>query len=278
MKTFLSYSSLVLFILSYVACGQGGSEIGNPKKPTGGVAISIVGYQSSLLQALQWGDLTVSGLDVTTAQIVLDQIRFRPALGCEDSEPVSQELSQEEKDPLRFDGPFVVDLLETGTVSGLEEINIPAGAYCRIKLILKKLDSNVSEGDTIAGKSVLIEGTRGDGLKFRVSLEVDEEFKLENEEGGFNINAAGSLDRFFIAFDLDQWFVSTALNTASLEVSFDENEEPIILIDKDNNTETHQAIINNLKLSADLFEDQDDDNKLDPDEQDDPLAEGTTEP
>ena len=264
----IGYLIFIGFLL--LGCGgrgsTGGTETGNATT----VSLRVIGYQSSQLAAL-----TVNDMNITTAKVVLDRIRFRPFSVCQDD--------GEEIDDIEFNGPFVVDLLNPSAVSGLEEIELPTGQYCRIELVLKKLEegnlpSGVSASDPMVGRSILMEGARADETPFEVTTELDEEFKLENEITGFSIEASTAVKVLFIAFDLDQWFSGVDLSGPSIEVSTDGSGNPIILINDEKNEETQERIEDNIKFSADLFEDKDDDEDLDSEEQADSLAAGEAVP
>ena len=123
-----------------------------------------------------------------------------------------------------------------------------------------------------------MEGARADETPFEVTTELDEEFKLENEITGFSIEASTAVKVLFIAFDLDQWFSGINLSDPSIEVSTDGSGNPIILINDEKNEETQERIEDNIKFSADLFEDKDDDEDLDSEEQADSLAAGEAVP
>lgn len=265
----IGYLIFIGFLL--LGCGgrgsTGGTETGNATT----VSLRIIGYQSSQLAAL-----TVNDTNISTAKVVLDRIRFRPFSVCQDDDG-------EETDDIEFSGPFIVDLLSSSSISGLEEISLPTGQYCRIELVLKKLEgenlpSGVSASDPMVGRSILIEGSRADDTPFEVTTELDEEFKLENTTAGFSVEASDVVKILFIAFDLDQWFDGIDLSDPSIEISTDSNGNPIILINDEQNQETQERIEDNIKFSADLFEDEDDDEDLDPEEQEDSLAAGEAVP
>lgn len=266
MRRFLS---IALLFSALAGCtggdnpSTGGTETGN----TSGLAIRVVGYQSSL--ADNPAALTIGDLSVTTAKVVLDRIRFRPFSACQDG------AEDEGAADVRFDGPFVVDLLNPGPLNGLEDIIVPNGLYCRIELVLKKFEDEGGSSDPMNGKSVLIEGARNDGVPFQMVTEVDEEFELENETTGFSIEASDNfLQVFFIAFDLDQWFAGVDLNAPGVEVS----GGPAILISDASNETIQETIEENLKFSSDLFKDSDHNETLDPEEQEDSLAHGAPVP
>lgn len=267
--TLVGFLLFVLFLI--LGCGgrgtTGGTETGNATT----VSLRIIGYQSSQLAAL-----TVNDTNISTAKVVLDRIRFRPFSVCQDDDG-------EETDDIEFSGPFIVDLLNPSAISGLEEIALPTGQYCRVELVLKKLESGnlpsgVSPNDPMVGRSILVEGTRVDDTPFEMTTELDEEFKLENATAGFSIDASDVVKILFIAFDLDQWFSGVDLSGPSIEVSTDGSGNPIVLINDEQNEETQERIEDNIKFSADLFEDSDEDEDLDPDEQEDSLAAGEAVP
>ncbi|MCB1214465.1 MAG: hypothetical protein KDK66_03195 [Deltaproteobacteria bacterium] len=269
---------LLILLLSFQSCSTsqvGGSEAGNPEP----VQIALLAYSSSVNAAtslktsslskfLTSASLQVGSLQIDRAEIVLGELRIRPFSLCDVEESLEEEF--------RFRGPYIVDLLETPPVS-LMGVEIISGLYCKLEMRLEKLETSSAGIIFPLGNSVFIEGLRSDDTPFQVLLETDEEFELQNESTGFEINADLSLDHFFIAFDLDQWFAGVDLSDPGVEVSVDGQGDPIILINQDHNTELREVIVENLKLSADFFEDQDDDGQLDQDEQDpeDSLAEGS---
>jgi hypothetical protein len=251
--------SLLVLLLSAACTGggdpaTGGTETGN----TAAVSIRVVGYESGAAA------LTVGDIEITRAEIVLDRLRFRPFATCDD----------EDESDIRFDGPFIADLLNPAPLAGLEDISVPSGLYCRIELTFKKLEDDAGGGD-LAGRSILIQGERSDGVPFEMTTEVDEEFELENETTGFEIAATDDLRIFFIAFDLGRWFDGVDLFAAEVTGS---GPGAVILIDDGNNEPIQEQIEENLKHSADLFEDADDDEQLDPEEEDDSLASGSSVP
>ena len=271
MKKRLLLFLCLFFIFQWSHCAgggalQGGSEAGNPEP----VTLDVIGYSSSDLKQSKFLTIPANNIAVDVAQIVLERLRFRPFSFCEDG--------SEEGADIRFEGPFVVDLLDSGLSPELAGVIIPPDTYCKIELRLGKLDANVDPGNPISGKSVLITGSRSDGVPFVLKLEEDEEFELENEITGFVIDPSLSLNSFFIAFDLDLWFAGVDLSDPAVEISQDGQGNPIILIDEVHNTEIRERIIDNLEISADLFEDQDDDGDLDSEEQEESLAEGKTLP
>lgn len=276
MKKIFYYLTYVMCSAAFaIGCAQGGTEFGNPSK----LNISVLGYQSSQLQASQlqaaqlqamgMATLTVNDLTIDVAQVVLGRLKFLPFSVCA--------TGLEGEDETELTGPFVVDLLQTATIDALEGVTVPDQLYCRIEVRLEKLEGNIMD-NSIVGRSVLIQGTRADATPFQLSLEIDEEFKLENETTGFEVDGTLTPKRLFIAFDLDQWFDGVDLSDPGVEISSDGQGGSIIFIDDGHNTVIHEQIIKNIELSSELFEDKDNDDMLDQAEQADPLAQGETLP
>lgn len=271
MRRALVILTLLLALASGCGSATGGTETGN----TTAVSLRVVGYQSSQLAAFDLPALTVGALEVDTVFVVLDRLRFRPFSACQD------DAEDEGAEEIQIDGPFVVDLLNPDADSGPEGIPVPTGLYCRIELVFKKLEGTLPAGidpsDPIVNRSILVEGRRPDGVPFQMTTEVDEEFELENETAGFLISSSPVPQVFFIGFDLDRWFDGVDLMDTFIEVSNGGGGEPIVLINDTKNQNVQELIEENIKRSADLFEDSDDNDSLDP-EEDNPLAIGTSVP
>lgn len=259
----------VLFLFQFTHCTgvgnlEGGSEAGNPAP----VTVDVVGYSSSESKQVKLLTLPANNITVDLAQINIQRFRFRPFSFCQGESESNGEI--------RFEGNFVVDLLDMEFSPELAGVTIPRDTYCKIEIRLAPLDESVDPGNPISGKSVLITGSRSDGIPFMVQLEEDEEFELENEITGFVIDPSLSLNSFFIAFDLDLWFAGVNLSDPSIEISQDPQGHQVIFIDEVHNTDIRNIIIENLETSGDLFEDKNDNGELDVEEQEDSLAEGKT--
>lgn len=225
-----------------------GTEIGNPDD----VSVSVVGLNSDL------GRLSVlaqsTGTTVSEAQVVLAELQFKMMSAGNGN---GQEAN--------FKGPYVADLLNDQTTPDLGTVRIPPGRYKQIEMNFEKLEADeipegISPSDPIVGHSYYLEGSREDGVPFAASLELTEEFRLESDDG-FSLGEHGPT-RLFVAFDLSAWFVGVDLSSA--QVVDDE-----ILIDESHNTELLDILKENIKTSARLFEDQNENGTLDPGEGDD---------
>lgn len=239
----------ILAIALNLACG--GSVIPNPGTPIRDVRLQVRGIDSTTARISV--RRLAPGISITEARMALGRIRFRQGTDC-------ASISSESSEDIEFEGPYVADLLSNTTVPDLGTQSIEVGSYCRIELRMEKV------GD----ESLRIEGTRGDGTPFIAVLDVDSDFKLENSSGGFQVEEGTTPVDFFITFDLAAWLSGVNLDTA--EVLSGE-----IRIDKDHNETILDQITENVKRSADLFEDQDGDGALEDSEREDDDSLGSGE-
>ncbi len=268
-RTNLAALSFVLLALSLSSCGQtdgtgsvAGTNTGNPFSPE--VAVKIIGTSNNTTTAKVDSKLLANGIDLTEARVVISSIRFRPLAFCQAGE------SEVEEDDFDFDGPFVVDLLSNTSIPTTDNVQLPAGSYCRVELKLDDLDDDVipngiDASDAIVDQAVILRGTTQGGRPFHVFIEDNDEFRLENKQNGFAIGGNTNLDQFFIVFDLDLWFANVDFDNVS-------EGQGVILIDEDNNEALHAKIVDNIKFSANLLKDLDGDSLLNDSEIDDDLV------
>ena len=246
----------VFLLIQLLSCGAGltrDTETGNPQTL---VDLKIVGIDSSVSTKKQTKALP-GGIDVTEARIVLKEIEFKPLQSC-------QEEGNGEFD---FDGPFVVDLLNNTSTPDTETVQLVDDTYCKVKLKLAKLEIDevpfgIDSSDPIVESSVIIQGMRSDNTVFTVLIKQDDEFKIENEQDGFVVDSDTGANQFFIAFDLALWFDLVDMDGATIDGGQ-------ITIDEGNNTSLYEQIVDNIKTSAKLFEDINENGSLDDDEDDD---------
>jgi len=243
---------LILCLLALAPCGSstGGTETGNTQP----VSLRPIGYQSSrFLQSAGMMGLVVGNLALTQAQMVLDQVTFRPASFCNTS---GENNGASEAS---FAGPFVLDLLDPQIIPGLENLPIAPGQYCQLGLTFKELQF-----------SVFLTGARADGTPFQMTAILNDTFDV-NTPDGFSIEPSPTTLILFIAFDLDDWFQGVDLSDPSIEVSTGPDGNPIIYLSETQNPSAQGKIVENIQDSPDLFGDRNGNNNLDQDEQDNPL-------
>jgi|GEM_PF-6167824 len=257
--------SLVLYSLVFTSCGTGdltnsGTGAGNPGSGAT-VSLQVEGVQLTNTNAL----VLSSGVEITTAQIVLSQIEFRTVEECQNG-------SSGGSSQVDLEGPYVIDLLNNTSSPSLDNINLKEGLYCRIELRLDKLEdnelpNNIDITDPIVSHSIYIEGKTGEGISFTAVLEIDDDFRLQNQSTGFNISNG---DLLFVIFNLNTWF--QGINFSDATVSGGE-----IQINKDENETIQQTLVSNIKLSSNLLRDENNNGELDSSEENlnnNDLAEG----
>lgn len=190
-------------------------------------------------------------LTLTQARVVLREIRLETAAG-----------DTEERQ--KFEGPYVVNLLNDIVAPDPGLISINAGTYGRLELKMHKLEKDagiLAEGDPIYDHSVHLTGTYVDaqGKSRSVTLlhDVGEEFALP-------LRAAlaieqGETNPIIISFKLGNWFDFTGeavdLSDIAGAIVLDETAE-------DAASKVRDRIKENVKRSAEAGKDEDGDGKL----------------
>lgn len=201
--------------------------------------------------------LLVNDIVFNKAKIVLGEMKFNLSSNCE-----------EESGDFDFEGPFIVDLLKQQSTPSLDDVNLPAGLYCKFKFKLDKLQDDelpagIDSTDEMVDLSVLIEGESDGTTPFVVKLDQNEDFEMESdEEAGFELDPSIS-STLFLVFGLHDLFNGVDISTL-------DQVDGTVYIDKDNNEEAYDIIKENLKNFSDLQKDSNDDEDLD--ESDDKVA------
>lgn len=267
--TSLRSTLLLLSFLFLCGCpGHPGTDTGNPTA----VGVKFIGVGGTDGGALK---LQSAGATITEARVVLKEIDLDPIASCQnENENADAAIGDEPPD---LPGPFVVDLLENTSIPDTNTFTIRSGLYCELDMNFDLLENDVPAGiaadDPIIGNAFLIRGTRGDGTPFVARLNQDDRFKLEASSAAGFIVKNGSFTGFFVRFDLGAWFDGVDLEKAAVT-------EGTILLDGANNPGLKALLVENIKHSAFLFQDLNDDGALDAEESDDSLilGVGTDEP
>lgn len=234
-----------LWLGCFLGCGDG-TDTGNPTA----LRIQFVGQGSAVT--------------LTEARIVVKAIDFDPIPLCQ-TEVESPDEGSNEDDDTNLPGPFVVDLLTNTSLPETDSFIILSGRFCEMDLDFDQLDeADVPDGidadDSIVGNALILRGTRDDGTLFEVRLSQDDKFKLAaGSDDGFAIPGSETETRLFVGFDLDTWFTGVDLDSATIS-------DGIVLMDDEHNTEERTVIIENIKQSARLFIDLNDNGVLDEEE------------
>jgi hypothetical protein len=237
---------LRLTSLLCVLCACTGTEVGNP------VDIDFTLYEEMFdpdapTEASARGG---SGLvTITEAWLAIDRVRLRSAAACD---------GEAERE---FEGPFFADLLTPGPVPALAALDIPDVGYCRFEVKWNAFSSGLpaSAPPELASTSLLVKGSRGDGVSFVIRSSRDDELRLDAVDGAFDVVTTALLvgfsgPRLFAGVDLDSAVVAG---------------DGVIYIDGENNELLLDVFDANVKDAADLFDDDDGNGELDADERDD---------
>jgi len=242
-----------LLLVALVATACTGTDVGNPV-----VDVDVAIYDESFPPAdgatrRGGGDL----ITLTAGWVAVERVRLRDAADCDGDAEVE------------LVGPFVVDMFAPGAIPELSGIEVPELGYCRFELRWDAFDDGLPTGapPELAGASIVIEGTRGDGTAFVLRSERGDELRLDAVGGSFDVTDA--TNALFVAFEGPTLFAGLDLDMAIV------GGDGVIAIDDSTNDELLAVFDNNLANASKLFDDDDDDGELDDTERDpdDALAE-----
>lgn len=244
---------LVLFALS--ACV--GTDVGNPQdepEEEAEVELHFSGYEQSTSSALVLEERT----RIDSAWVVLEEFRFQQSSNCgedgefDDSEPLVVDLLASEE---TYEPPFFIKA---------------AGEYCRLDIGFAHVGADqLPQGapQRLADHSIVVEGERADGVSFSIQGDFDDDLHLSGAMESFRLEEGRQ--SLIIGFALDAW-----IDEGELE---DIDDEDPIIIDRANHANLLEDFHKQVKRSAGLFRDQNDNARLDPDEQRNSMAEGRDE-
>lgn len=297
---------LVITATVFISCG-GLSDSINVTDGYGGVLLSVQGTapaSSTVLSTMRAagdpvtlsvtdnGGTEIGVLTVTDARLVLDEIEFE-----QDDSEIDSPIEEAQELEIEFEGPFVVDLLK-GTVNPpVPYTELLPGTYTEIELKLEKIEADDWADDGVAlleltdplyGNSIYIEGTytgttsagAATNMPFSLSFNLDEEFETEigSMSEGIIIDE-GVVNTIIIAFRTTKWFQFDNIETNPDSVDFADLVPAggtAIVLDETaltNNAKIWETIKENIKMSADYGEDEDQSGHLESDEDEDPDSE-----
>lgn len=235
---------LLVLLIGGGACT--GTEVGNP------VDVDFTLYEEEFdPDAPPASALRAAGLiTITEAWLAIDRVRLRSAAACD---------GEAERE---FEGPFFADLLAPGPLPELSGLDIPDGEYCRFEVKWNAFSSGIPAGvpPELESTSVLVKGSRGDGVPFVIRSGRDDELRLDAVDGAFGVAAGTSA--LLVGFSGPRLFSGVDLDAAVVD------GDGTIYIDGENNDPLLDAFDANIRAAADLFDDDDGDGELDFDERD----------
>ncbi len=232
---------------SFAACT--GTDVGN-----GVVDVDFAIYDSnaSMTSALSSDAVSYAapaGIVVTSAWVVVERIRFRDASNCDGD------------NQLEFVGPFAIDMLNPGIQDSLGDLSVPLTNYCRFEFRWDafRADELVNAPTELVGASILIQGKRSDDTPFVVRSDRGDEVRLDAVDDSFSVDeTTGAL---FVALDIQLLFDGVDLDSAVVN-------NGTIRIEDGINDDLLAVFDDNVIKATKLFDDNDGDKELDPEERD----------
>jgi len=231
-------TAVITLGISIFLIGCSGNDPGNNPvasgSNTGQVKISIMGMEGD------GGTLAKSfaeDIEITSAKVVIEKIEF--------------ENEQDTSLDVKFEQPFVQDLVTLTTLEEVETVEIPFGVYDRVKVDIDDLDAEdgdvFTQNPELQNLSVLVRGFLNNDpaesfefssdLSANVDLEFDPPLEINEEVLSTNI---------VLGIDFANWF--RGRNGSFLDPTRPENRS---------------EIENNIKRSLRVFEDRDEDGRRD---------------
>ena len=161
---------------------------------------------------------------------------------------------EDEDDEIEFEGNFIVNLL-TGTSDpdfGLSEI-LP-GIYEEVEVSFENI---LEDNNSLIAKFYKVTDGSPDTTFVEFATEEEFEIEIEDDEEGFVLDN-GTITSIFVTLDLDVLFGAIDLN------SLIPDQDGVIRINEDSNSEVMENIIDKLEEALDSYdEDYDDDDNDD---------------
>lgn len=159
---------------------------------------------------------------------------------------------------LRFEGPWVVDLISGEAVPSMAGLALPAGRYRRVDVRLDKADDDeVPRGDPLADNTLVVEGRfplNGQETAFSARLRFSEDARFE-QAGGVQVGAGGP-GAFLLALDPSAWFAGAPLAACAAEDDLEIEDGTLIIADGDGACDdVEDSVKDRIKESGRLEED-----------------------
>jgi len=213
---------------------------------TASVEISFAGYSSNSSVALG-GPSAAGQVQIETAYLSVQDLRFRPADACDQSARAAVVA-----------GPILTELVGRRTTGLDGPLSLARTRYCRVDVRLRRADGG-SGVASLPEQTVLVRGRRDDGVPFLIRTSRRESFQLlARDSKGFLLR--DGRQRLFVAVDLGRWMEGIDLSA----LVPGRGKSGIIRIDERSHRELLRRFEQNLRAGLALCRDLDDDGALSP--------------
>lgn len=185
----------------------------------------------------------VPGLAVESAWVSIDEVRLVEMGACEGDAEVDYAVS----------GPFPTDLV--AVTREPIQINAPAADYTLLRV---DLAGGPNGGEVLGRDSVVVLGSRADGVPFAIRSDQGFDLELRGEGGTFAVDEAQR--GLILDFNMDTWIGDIGLQYAAPE------DDGTIRVDDDHNLAILEAFEAAAGAALGLYGDDDRDGERDDDE------------
>ncbi len=243
--------ALVALATCGLVVGCTGTDVGNPMRETR--TLELAGFLEADPEA---EPTAVPGATLDEFWLIIDEVRLYELARCDDDAQVD------------ISAPWVVELVSGAELPAAPTFTRPNTDYCKMKVKFGAMPANALPAGApaeLADVSVLVRGTRADGVAFTISGRIDEQLVVRADQTSFALTG-GAL---FLTSALDGLFGGLDLTALG--------DEAPLEIDR----ASHPSFFNQFKLSLRqsfrLFEDKDRDGLLGPPDWAEVLARGRDE-
>lgn len=221
------------------------TETGNPEMEGGGT-FGVTGRTTAPDEVSLHGTSRAAAIEIESAWVVTGDIEFVAAGACAAGDDPEATIA----------GPRAVDLVGEPE---LVELRLEATEYCHVTIPIEPIEAALPDAapDMLRGRSILLTGTRPDGVPFTIASTVDVALTIGSAASPFEVGT--SEPDLLLGIDLATWLKGVPLDRARPD------DSGHIWIDEERNGDILDAFEDRIEASFELFED-DGDHEIDDDD------------